>query len=317
LIELLLFFLMTGTAFPDEYRPWTGEFLRVGAGARGMGMGNAYTAVEGDIFSYYYNPAGLSTMTDRQFSISFRYLTLDRYFKDIVFGSKIGPGTAFAMSWINAGTHDIIGRDLNGKPTGALSDTRNSFAVTFSKLLDRRISLGLTAKMSLWKLNRDDAKAFGIDAGVVVRPFEHFTASFVARDLNSRFTWNSSQWKESLGAIDGQPMQKEDKFPLYYTAGAAYKLFRDKILVASTFEFIEDNPYSINLGASYQVNDTFTIRTGLYNYTPSGELNTDAFTTGFTIHVSGSVGFDYSYSAGSMEDNSLHCISLIMNYGVE
>lgn len=309
--------VLAGTAFSDSYRPWTGEFLRVGAGARGMGMGNAYTAVEGDIFSYYYNPAGLSTMSDRQFAISFRYLTMDRYFKDVVFGSKIGPGAAFALSWINAGTHDIIGRDLNGKPTGSLSDTRNSFGVTFSKYLNKMISIGLTAKISLWKLDRDDAKAFGIDAGVNVRPFNHLTTSFVARDLNSRFTWNSSEWMERLGEIDGQPMQKEDKFPLYYTAGVAYKAYRDRILVASTFEFIEDNPFSVNLGASFRVNDTFTVRTGLYNYTTSGDLNNDAFTAGFTVRVSGSVGFDYAYSAGGMENDSIHGVSLIMNYGVE
>ena len=317
LFALLVFVIGSSTAFSDEYRPWTGEYLRVGAGARAMGMGNAYAAVEGDIFSYYYNPAGLSGMEDSQMAISFRYLSMDRYFKDIVLGRKIGPGASFAFSWINAGTQEVIGRDLNGKPTGTLADTRNTFGITFSKNLNRMLSIGINAKMSMWKLDKDDAKAFGVDLGVLARPLTNLTASFVVRDLNSRFTWNSKRWKERLGALDGQSIEKEDKFPLYYTVGAAYKAYKDKILLAATLEFVEDNPMGLDLGASYRFSRIFTVRTGIYNYTSTDELESGSFTAGFTLRATSSISFDYAYLTGSIDNDSIHCISLVMNYGAD
>ncbi|MCB0296475.1 MAG: UPF0164 family protein, partial [Calditrichaeota bacterium] len=36
------------------------QFLKIGAGARPIGMGGAYTALANDILSIYWNPAGLS-----------------------------------------------------------------------------------------------------------------------------------------------------------------------------------------------------------------------------------------------------------------
>ncbi|MFC1608394.1 PorV/PorQ family protein, partial [Candidatus Latescibacterota bacterium] len=283
----LVFIIIACVSHADGYRPWAGEFLRMGAGARALGMGNAYSAVDGDIFSYYYNPAGLSSMTNRQLALSFRYLANDRYFKDIVFGTKIGPDASFALSWINAGTNDIMGRDLNGRPTGSLADSRNSFAVTFSKQFHPRVSVGINAKVAVWKLAGEDAKAVGLDAGILVRPIDSFTASFVIRDLNSRFTWNSSYWKDIMGSIDGQPLEKEDKLPLYYTAGCAYKLLQDKLLIATTFEFLEDNPLGIDVGASYILNPRFTARTGVYNYTTSDEVDSSSLTAGFSVQVTG------------------------------
>ena len=313
----LVFIVLAGVVHADGYRPWAGQFLRMGAGARALAMGNAYSAVDGDIFSYYYNPAGLSSMTNRQLAISFRYLAMDRYFKDIVFGTKIGPDASFALSWINAGTNDIMGRDLNGRPTGSLSDSRNSFAVTFSKQFHPRISAGINAKVSVWKLADEDARAVGLDAGVLVRPINGLTASFVIRDLNSRFTWNSSYWEQLMGSIDGQPLEKEDEIPLYYTAGVAYKMLQDKLMVSSTLEFLEDNPLGINLGTSYILSPRFTARAGVYNYTSSDEVDSKSLTAGFSVQVTGSVGFDYAFLSGGVDGNSVHCISLIMNYGAE
>src|SRR3989339_683754 len=44
----------------------TGEFLRIGAGARPAGMGEAFASVADDVYSLYWNPAGLSKVTQKQ-----------------------------------------------------------------------------------------------------------------------------------------------------------------------------------------------------------------------------------------------------------
>src|SRR3954467_4155460 len=56
------------------------EVLKIGVGARAIGMGEAYTAQSDDVSSLYWNPAGLALMQERQ--ASFMY---DSMYKDLKF----------------------------------------------------------------------------------------------------------------------------------------------------------------------------------------------------------------------------------------
>ena len=313
---LLILFLFPVFSFAEEeYRAWPGEFLRMGAGARAMGMGNAYTAVEGDIYSSYFNPAGLASMEGRQLAISMRYLSMDRKFMHLVYGGKIGPDADFALSWIQSGTDDIIGRDLNGKATGSLEDKRNSIGLSFARNISKWFAFGLNTKLTLWKLGGEDAKAYGFDIGTIIRPVNRLAVSFVVRDVNSRFTWKSKRWSEQIMGSDGQTMEKEDKFPAYYTLGLSYKLFQDKLILSAALENVEDNPAALNLGISYEYNQRFTLRTGMYNYTSSDEMDSGSFTFGFSAKLTRSLDIDYTYVPTDFNDESIHLLSLVVNYG--
>ena len=315
-VVTVLTVILPGAAFSEEeYRAWPGEFLRMGAGARAMGMGNAYTAVEGDIYSSYFNPAGLAAMNERQLALSVRYLSMDRRFMHLGFGSKIGPDADFAISWIQSGTDDIIGRDLNGNPTGSLEDKRNAFSLTFSKSAGKWFSFGLNTKLALWKLGGEDAKAYGFDIGTIIHPLNKLAVSFVIRDINSRFTWKSKRWKKEISGADSQVLEKEDEFPAYFTLGIAYRTFKDKLLLSASLENVEDNPAGLNLGFSYDLKERLTLRTGLYNYTSSDELDSGSATFGFTLRITGTMDFDYAYVPDDFNNDSVHIISLLMNYG--
>ncbi len=299
----------------EEYRAWPGEFLRMGVGARAMGMGNAYTAVEGDIYSSYFNPAGLAAMSESQLALSIRYMSMDRKFMHLVYGNRIGPDADFAISWIQSGTEGITGRDLNGRPTGSLEDKRNAIFLTFSKNTGRWLSFGINTKLTLWKLGNEDAKAYGFDVGTVVRPVNKLALSLVIRDVNSRFIWKTGQWNEKISGGDGQTMEKKDKFPFYYTFGLAYRIYMDKLLLSAAMENVEDNPVGINIGISYNLTERFTLRTGIYNYTSEDKMDSGSFTYGFTLGVTNSIGFDYAYVPDDFANNSFHIISFVMNYG--
>jgi hypothetical protein len=304
-----------GTAPCEDMRAWPGDFLRMGVGARAMAMGNAYSAVDGDVFSAYYNPAGLASLEGRQIGLSYRYMSMDRHFTHLAFGSRIGPDAGFAFTWLGAGTDDIQGRDLSGNSTGNLKDSRNSFGVTFSKQAGPHISLGITPKVSLWNLGGENAKAFGFDLGVLVRPTESLSAAFVLRDINSRFTWESKRWADVIGDSDGQPMQKEDKFPVYYTLGLAWKPIKDKVVLSVMTESVQDNPTGFDFGASWAVNTIFTLRAGVYNYSSSEGLDYGSITGGFGLRVSQTIGFDYTFASDNIENDRIHLLSLVLTYG--
>jgi hypothetical protein len=42
------------------------QFLKIGVGARGVAMGESFSAVANDVSALYYNPAGLAQMADNQ-----------------------------------------------------------------------------------------------------------------------------------------------------------------------------------------------------------------------------------------------------------
>lgn len=304
-----------GNAPCEHWWAWPGDFLRMGAGARAMAMGNAYSAVDGDVFSSYYNPAGLASIGGRQIGLSYRYMSMDRYFTHLAFAGRIGPDAGFAFSWIGAGTDGIQGRDLNGNPTGNLKDSRNSFGVTFSKSIGSRLSVGVTPKLTLWKLAGEDAKAFGADIGVLVRPLESLSAAFVLRDMNSRFTWDSGRWSDTISGADGQPMEKDDKFPLCYTIGLAWKPLGDRFVLCAMTESVQDNPTGYDFGASWAYNRILTLRAGVYNYTTTDGLDYGSITAGFGLRVTGTIGFDYTFASDSIENDRLHLVSLVLTYG--
>src|SRR6187431_2304405 len=60
---LLLFFLYPTVGF-SQFRKYSNEFLNIGAGARGLAMGNAQVASVNDATAGYWNPAGLTGVKD-------------------------------------------------------------------------------------------------------------------------------------------------------------------------------------------------------------------------------------------------------------
>jgi hypothetical protein len=70
LFSLLLMQLVGCIVLRAQVRDYVNEFLNIGAGAKGLAMGNAQVGIVNDATAGYWNPAGLMTVQDApQFSI--------------------------------------------------------------------------------------------------------------------------------------------------------------------------------------------------------------------------------------------------------
>ncbi|KAB2846067.1 MAG: hypothetical protein F9K45_02655, partial [Melioribacteraceae bacterium] len=67
-----------GQAQTSEIASMPGAFSRMGFGARGMGMGNAMSAVKYGSIVSYYNPALSAFQEKNNFHTSYSFLSLDR-----------------------------------------------------------------------------------------------------------------------------------------------------------------------------------------------------------------------------------------------
>ncbi|UCE04801.1 MAG: hypothetical protein JSW07_14405 [bacterium] len=209
-----------------------GSFLRMGLGARALGMGSAFTAIADGPETAYYNPAGVPFLENRQLMASYRFLSLDRNFNFVGFSQSIKPKVdpdsnerpfngGLAISWIHAGVDKIDGRGLNGQHIGEFSNSENAFALTFGLSPIDIIGIGLTAKVlynRLPNMGNDDSAvsdfSFGMDLGILIKPIPFLSVGFIVKDLNAKYDWKTDKvWEKDIDKID--------RFPRTYRGGIA------------------------------------------------------------------------------------------------
>ena len=217
--------LLTGVAWaqqspPDDAVIYSNEFLSIGVGARAQGLGNSTVASSEDIFSTYWNPAGLAAvdtsagliagaMHAEQFAGVTKFDYLGVSLPIASGGRRIG------VSLIRQGTDDIPNTLNLVQPDGTFDyDQITTFAVadyafTFSyaqptQLLGGRVSLGGNLKV-IRRTIGDFSKAWGVGVDVGARYVDGpLRAGLVLRDATSTF----NSWKTELSEADLLTLQR-------------------------------------------------------------------------------------------------------------
>jgi hypothetical protein len=255
---LLLITAVSSSAAFAQLGGSAGAFSRMGFGARGIGMGNAQTAVtDGDIIGYY-NPAVLSYAAARTVSASFGILALDRRLNFLHYTQPLQPSAGISFGIINSGVSGIDGRDADAEPTGALQTSENQVFLAFANRFKGGFSLGINVKMYYHRLYTDvSSVSVGLDFGALVPVTDALTVGGTVRDVNSQYKWDTS-------ALYGQSGNStNDKFPLLYTGGVAYRLPDSLGLVALDLETSNRSSLILRVGAEVPVIPELSLRLGV------------------------------------------------------
>lgn len=201
LILILTISLITITAY-SQSRKYSNEFLSLGAGSRAFGMSNASIASTNDVYSGYWNPAGLTQMSGKT-QVGLMHA---EYFGSIAkydFGAvsyKIDEVSNFAISMVRFGVDDIpnttelidAGGNINYDRISSFSAVDYAFIGSYArKLSNKKVSIGGNVKIINRKVG-DFAKSwgFGIDFGAQYHT-EHFVFAAMARDISTTFnSWS-------------------------------------------------------------------------------------------------------------------------------
>lgn len=279
-----------------EINSKAGAFSRMGFGARGIGMGNAMSAVTTGNLVSYYNPALPPFQEGNSFQTGYSFLSLDRslnflsFTRKFDFYSKVSledkvPRTTAGISFgiINSGVSGIDGRDNNGLQTGELSTSENQIFLGVSNRFSKKLSIGIAVKFYYYKLYEEiTSNGLGLDIGALYKVNDNWNVSLMVSDLNSEYDWDTSPIYQQQG------LTSMDKFPVLNKIGVSYYKPEIKLLAALEFENSSAGTNIIRLGAEYNIYENLFLRGGVDQFNLS---NTDA-------GLKPSLGFSYSKTLG-------------------
>jgi len=284
-----------------------GAFTRLGFGARGMGMGNAMTAVRDGDLSSFYNPAVTPFLTSRVGAVSFGLLSLDRSLNTLSYSQAIKPTAGFSFGIINAGVRNIDGYDADGFRTEEYYTSENQFSFSFANRISQYISLGIGFKLYYYRLfAKVSSTNIGIDAGGIFHLTDDLTLGAVVQDIGSKYKWDTSV------LYGDQGNSTVERFPLLKKIGLSYSFDERAEIVSIEIENSNKNTNIIRMGGEAILSDEFTIRAGLDHW-DTREPKQAAPTFGFTLRASSAEFMpilNYAYVIEPYGLFAMHIISL-------
>ncbi|MFN0117268.1 MAG: PorV/PorQ family protein, partial [Elusimicrobiota bacterium] len=148
----------------SEQRKSGASFLKLGAGARELGLGSAASAISEGSNSLYWNPAGCAKLSATEFSFTHADWLGDAHYDyfGIVSPTKWG-NWGISGIYFNPGSQE--GRDAAGLRTGSFSASDVAMGLSYAKEAFPHFGLGTQVKYIESHLGRESAKTFALDFG--------------------------------------------------------------------------------------------------------------------------------------------------------
>lgn len=150
-----------------------GQIFETGASGRGLGMGNAFTAVVNDATSLYYNPAGLGLLEAKEVHLMRASLFGGASYDHLSYAHNLKkkPG-GWSVQIIRLGVSGPQGRDENNLTTGGFTyaETAMGFGYGVRGAFVPDLSMGIGVKMLSRTLGSSADKHMGLDFGAQYGP---------------------------------------------------------------------------------------------------------------------------------------------------
>ncbi len=276
-------------------------FLKIGVGARAVGMAGAYTALSDDAYAVYWNPAGLAQPVGKSLVFThneyFEGLNQE-YFGFTLPGEKIGFLRRSILENGNLGLglnyfytpKDLERRSGLNEASVAISPVEGKFSaydLAFSAAYgfnySRDLRLGGAVKLIRQSIDTESGNTAALDLGALYDfPWldRQFTAGFSVQNLGPGVKFNSKRFD----------------LPLIFRAGLSHRMYEKGLLVSLDLAKPVDNYPSIALGLEHPLSNKLALRAG-YRYRQHGnELGTLSGLAAGLGFAYEQFSFDYAFS---------------------
>jgi hypothetical protein len=227
-------------------------FLKLGVGARPIGLGDAYVGVSGDVSSIYWNPAGLAQV--EHIDLMFQH---SEWFQGIRY-EFLGGAQRFEHQAFGIGLTGLYMDDLERRE-GPTSEPIGHFGVfdfaltgSYARTLTDYLDVGASVKYLHEKIDNETASGFAVDLGATYRvpSLERLSIGAVVQNLGTQMKY------------------LEDKFdiPLNFRTGLAYSIpaeqLKGEFLAVTDLVVPGDGKTKLHIGLEYMYARVFALRFG-------------------------------------------------------
>lgn len=224
-------------------------FLKIGVGAKAMGMGESQVAATDDLYASYWNPAGLVKLDKPQLALMHNEWFAEINHEFIGFAFPIGNNTVGASAnFLSFG--ELQGRDQDGNETEIFRPYDLAVILSYARGFGNTLAVGINAKYLQEQIADESGNGYAFDFGGLYS-FSEMPLSF---GVNAQHVGPRIQYIE-------------DAFPLPFVLrlGAAYRLWKDAVILTLDFIRPTDNDNSVGAGIGYTLANVLQLRTG-YKY---------------------------------------------------
>ncbi|NIV92986.1 PorV/PorQ family protein [candidate division KSB1 bacterium] len=304
----------------DRVGTTAAQFLKIGAGARPIAMGSAYTALSEDILSIYWNPAGLSRVGGSgEATFNHAEWLADTQYDFAAFSLNAGNIGSVGFQVISFRTPEQPVRTIrNPEGTGQVWSANSiSFGITFAKSLTDRFSVGVTGKFVQESIFNETARGGAFDIGVLYNtPFENLTlgasiTNFGTKmELDGRDIFFNEDPLPDQGSVEQVPAKfRTESFdmPLNLRFGLAWQVVRSEevsIVAAADGANPNDNAQSVNSGFEIGLKNILFLRGGYKTLFLDDSEEGATFGVGLRYDVVGTnLKFDFGWADfGRLQD---------------
>jgi len=243
------------------------RYLRIGVGARALGMGGAFVAVADDASACYWNPAGLVQLKNKEVQAMYSLLSIDRKYNFLNYAQPLKDDRCFGVSVVDFGVWDIREtKSPEDKNIGMFDDQENALIVSYAGNMENGLLLGGNLKYITQSMNPSEGKksadGIGVDMGMLWKAKPNLTVGLLLQDVGGSLKWNTGH---------------KDRLPVVIKAGTAYRLMDNNLLLAFDVEKVVHNKKSrLHLGGEYNLNENIAFRLGVisaYDTFPTAGLS--------------------------------------------
>jgi hypothetical protein len=289
------------------------QFLKIGVGARPMGMGGAYGSIAGDVTSLAWNPAGIGTVYS--LSGTFEHTEwvagLDHNFIGLVVPVTDQFSLGFHTVYLTSGQIEITTID-DPEGTGRFYDSRDiAVGLTSSVRLTTQLTFATTIKYIEERIYDVTSNGLAVDAGMwYATEFRGLNLGFAVSNLGFEQTFEGRQLEVNYTPgspgeppVDAQLQAEPFKLPLMFRASGSFDLFQmfaeplddHQLLTAVDFVQQSDTRERLIVGTEYSWQRLVSLRSGY-------EFNADelSWSAGGGVRVrlaDFQIGFDYAASS--------------------
>lgn len=275
----------------------TAGFLKIGVGARAIGMGGAFTSIADNPSALYWNTAGLRRMDNPQAEFSHQSWYQDVHIENLLItfpGRKVSFGAG--LTYLNFG--QIKTYDIAGNPGDDLSMYNLALTFGVATNVTENIMVGVSAKYIEQSFEIVKGRAFAGDIGILA-DYGGVNIGVAAVNLGTKMKY----------------IAVEEDLPAAIRIGLSMRQFQDRALFSIEGYSPFNGQMALHQGLEMKIYDQFFARSGLVYQTKTvSEIGALTYNLGIGLGYGGG-RFDYTFMpSDNYGTDAVHNFSISLSW---